>query len=236
MSSSPLVRVAGMPLGPIQTNCYFMWLDGSSECVIVDPGGDAPDLIVELTRRSLTPVAVLVTHCHWDHIGAVSRIANEYAIPVYMSAVEAHVLADIDSFAPAQFGPYESHVVDVELEGTESFELAGISFDTMPVPGHSPGSLAFLTGPAAGEGQPEDVPSFPVVFIGDLIFAGSVGRTDLPFSNHDDLLSSARSVLSRCTNDTVLLSGHGPATTVGHERSSNPYLADLGVPEPAVTS
>lgn len=225
-----MIRVTGFGLGPIQTNCYLAWVNGSESCVVIDPGGDADVLLEQLAARRLTPEAILLTHSHWDHIGAVPAIARQFDAPVYISQIEAPVLADPNEFAPAQFGPYEPHTAEFELHGDEQLTIAGIEMSTMLVPGHSPGSIAYFVDRVLPEGAPEDTPAFPACFIGDLIFAGSVGRTDLPFSDHNALLESAARVLDKAAEDTALLPGHGPVTTAGHERATNPFLEHLRTP------
>lgn len=229
-SATAELAIVTIPLGPIGTNCYVVSLDGSS-CVVIDPGGDGDKLNIWLAEQKLSVAGILVTHCHWDHIGAVADVATAHSCEVWMSRVEAPVLEDIGSFAPAEYGPYTNHHVDHMLDGGESIECGGITFDVIHLPGHSPGTMGFLVGGSVSSGafaaDAEPVVQQPVLFIGDLIFQGSVGRTDLPFADHDTLLSSCKRVLDLCPDDTVLLSGHGPATLVGAERRSNPFLRDL---------
>jgi len=200
-------------LGPIGTNCYVVRAArGTQEAVVVDPGGDAERLRAELTAASTSCVAILITHGHWDHLGAVADLAEASGAPVYMAEDERVLLEDVNSFVPpgVRLRPYTP---DVLLRGDETLELAGISFETLRVPGHSPAHLAYHADGA--------------LFSGDLVFAGSVGRTDLPGAHWETLVESIRTVADRFPPETVVYSGHGPETTLGHELARNPFLAEL---------
>jgi glyoxylase-like metal-dependent hydrolase (beta-lactamase superfamily II) len=199
-------------LGPIATNCYVVRVErGSAEAVVVDPGGDAATLRLELARMGARCAAILVTHTHYDHIGAVADLAEASSAPVHVSELEAPVLARPADYYPGiSIRPYEA---DVLLVGDETVEAAGISFETVPVPGHSPGHLAFY--------------SDGCLFSGDVLFAGSVGRTDLPMADWDTLVESIRTLVDRFPPETVVYSGHGPPTTLGSELARNPFLAEL---------
>jgi hydroxyacylglutathione hydrolase len=207
----PLV-VDPYELGPIGTNCYVVRAErGATEAAVIDPGGDAATLRLELARMGATCAAILVTHTHYDHIGAVADLAEASGAPVYVSEVEAPVLAQpADHYPGIQIRPYEA---DVLLAGDETLEAAGVSFETVPVPGHSPGHLAFYTDRC--------------LFSGDVLFAGSVGRTDLPRADWETLIESIRTLLQRFPPETVVYSGHGPPTMLGAELARNPFLADL---------
>jgi glyoxylase-like metal-dependent hydrolase (beta-lactamase superfamily II) len=180
---------------------------------VVDPGADAAQLRIQLARDGLRCVAILVTHTHYDHIGAVAELAEATDAPVYAPDGEADVLERPE----AVYGPMGIHLrgrrPDVRLQGDETLDVAGIHFETMLVPGHSPAHLAF-----AAEGA---------VFSGDVLFAGSVGRVDLPGGDWDTLLASIRAMAERLPADTVVFPGHGPATTLGDELAHNPFLAEL---------
>lgn len=192
-------------LGPTQTNCYVVRADpNAGEAVVVDPGyeGVTPDFDV---------AAILITHCHWDHIGGIAALAEATGAPVYMPALEAQVLENPKAFYPDQ--PIRPYTPDVRLQGDETIEVAGLTFDVVDVPGHSPGHIAYAA-PGA-------------LFSGDVLFAGSVGRTDLPFADWDTLLESIRRLFERFPPETVVYPGHGPPTTLAAERARNPFLAEL---------
>jgi hydroxyacylglutathione hydrolase len=199
-------------LGPAGTNCYVVRTeDGAPEAAVIDPGADADRLRAELKRMQAACAGILVTHSHWDHLGAVADLAEHAGAHVYMPAIEAPVLAQPDAFYPdVSIRPYEA---DVLVEEGDTVELAGISFATILVPGHSPGHVAYFA-----EGA---------LFSGDVLFAGSVGRTDLPFADWDTLVDSIRKLVDRFPADTAVYPGHGPETTLGAELSRNPFLAEL---------
>jgi glyoxylase-like metal-dependent hydrolase (beta-lactamase superfamily II) len=199
-------------LGPIGTNCYVVRSErGAPDAVVVDPGGDAATLRLELARMGATCAAILITHTHWDHFGALADLAEGTQAPVYAPAAEADVLQrPQDFYAGVSIRP---HTPDHLLEGGETVEAAGIEFEVLAVPGHSPGHLAYH---ADG-----------CLFSGDVLFAGSVGRTDLPQSDWGTLLDSIRSLVERYPPETAVYSGHGPPTTLGAELARNPFLREL---------
>jgi hydroxyacylglutathione hydrolase len=199
-------------LGAIATNCYIVRADRSaSEAVVIDPGGDAATVRLELAQMGATCAGILLTHSHWDHLGGVADLAEGTGAKVYMSAVEAPVLENPAQYYPGF--PVRPYTPDVLLAGDETIELGGISFETIQVPGHSPGHLAFYA----------DL----CLFSGDVLFAGSVGRTDLPMADWETLLESIRTLVDRFPPETAVYSGHGPPTTLGTELARNPFLAEL---------
>ena len=200
-------------LGPIGTNCYVVRsARDAGEAVVVDPSGDSAQLRLELARAGARCVAILITHGHWDHLVGVADLAEATGAPVHMAEDERMLLEDINSFAPAtvRLRPYTP---DVLLHGDETLELADISFETVRVPGHSPAHLAYYA-----DGS---------LFSGDVLFAGSVGRTDLPGADWATLVESLRTLTERFPPETIVYSGHGPRTTLGAELARNPFLAEL---------
>jgi hydroxyacylglutathione hydrolase len=200
-------------LGPIGTNCYVVRSErGASEAVVVDPGDEAARLRLELAGMGATCTAILITHGHWDHLGGVADLAEGTGAPVHMAEEERTLLEDVNSFVPqgVHLRPYTP---DVLLQGDETLELAGMTFETLRAPGHSPAHLAYYT-----EG---------CLFSGDVLFAGSVGRTDLPGADWDTLVASIRMLADRYPPETVVYSGHGVETTLGAELARNPFLAEL---------
>ena len=206
--------VKQLPLGVVQTNCYLVRRPGETEIVVVDPGADAASIPRELDEWEAKCAAILITHGDWDHLGAVADLAEETGAPVHMAEDERDGLERLADHLPAGLGVTgRSYTPDVLLAGDEKLALAGIEFETLRVPGHTPAHLAYF---ADG-----------CLFSGDVLFAGGVGRVDRPGGDWETLLTSIRMLTERFPPETVVYSGHGPPTTLGREIASNPFLADL---------
>jgi hydroxyacylglutathione hydrolase len=224
------VLIAGFPAGPWGTNCYVLATGPGSECVVVDPGKDAASGVADVVREhNLKPVSVLVTHGHIDHMWCVAPVAGTYQSPAYIHPQDRHLLADpMAGISPETAGMLlggEQRFAEPddvrELADGETLEIAGLRFVIDHNPGHTPGSVSFRA-PYDG---PEDVPE--LMFSGDLLFAGSIGRTDLPGGDHPTMLKSLAEKVLPLDDRIVVLPGHGSQTTIGRERATNPFLADL---------
>ncbi len=222
--------VAGFPAGPWGTNCYLVATGAGQECVIIDPGKDATEGVVELVREHrLKPVSILLTHGHIDHVWCVVPVAGAYESPAYVHPQDRHLLTNPaagispESAAMALGAGYAFAEPDEVRELTDGvrLELAGLTFAVDHTPGHTPGSVVFRS-PYDGS---IDVPE--VMFGGDLLFAGSIGRTDLPGGDHATMLRSLADKVLPLDDAVIVLPGHGPQTSIGRERATNPYLAGL---------
>jgi hydroxyacylglutathione hydrolase len=210
------VDVRAFTVGPVAENCFVARRDGADRALIVDPG-DEPGRILEAVEALGVKVdAILVTHCHFDHIGAVAPVAEATGAPVYCPEIEVPVLADIMSYVPwPGFGPYESYDADETVAGGESLALAGLDIEVLFTPGHSPGHVTYA------------IPDQAALFSGDVLFKGSVGRTDLPGGDGPTLMESIRTLVEGYPPETTVYPGHMAITTLGDERASNPFLAQL---------
>jgi hydroxyacylglutathione hydrolase len=203
-------------VGQVAENSYIFRRAGSDRALIVDPGDEASKLLGALEELEVTLDGILLTHTHFDHVGAVAPVAKATGAEVWVPKIERPVLADIMSFVPwPGFGPFESYDADHDLEGGEQLQLAGFEIDVLFTPGHSPGHVTF------------SIPDERVVFSGDVLFQGSVGRVDLPGGDGPTLLRSIRSLIETLPEDTTVYPGHMGVTTLGAERATNPFLAEL---------
>jgi len=204
-------------VGPVQENCFIVRPKGSGRAVIVDPGDEAQRITGALEDLGIETVeAILVTHTHFDHIGAVAPVARATGAPVYCPELETEVLANINDFVPwPGFGPFESYRADRTVSGGEMLELAGLTFEVIFTPGHSPGHVAYAVREAAA------------LFSGDVLFQGSVGRVDLPGGDWATLSRSIETLLESFPDDTAVYPGHMGVTTLGRERATNPFLSEL---------
>jgi hydroxyacylglutathione hydrolase len=210
------LRVHDFTVGAFRENCYLVSPADATTAVLIDPGDEPERLLAEIDALGVTVSAILLTHTHIDHIGAVAALAHATGAPVYCPALEREILADIDaSVAGFGLGGFESYDADELLAGGEHLELAGLQIDVLFTPGHSPGHLTYA------------LPEHETLLAGDVLFRGSVGRVDLPGGDGAALLASIAGLLDAYPPQTVVLPGHGPRTSLEHEQRSNPFLTEL---------
>src|SRR3954454_11074089 len=203
-------------VGPVAENSYIFRRDGSDKALIVDPGDEADKLLGAIDSLGVTLEGILLTHTHFDHVGAVGPVARATGAEVWVPEIEKGVLADINSFVPwPGFGPFEDYDAEHTLEGGEKLELAGFEIHVFFTPGHSPGHVTFA------------IPDEAALLSGDVLFQGSVGRTDLPGGDWPTLLESIRTLVDELHAETTVHPGHMGITSLGAERASNPFLAEL---------
>jgi hydroxyacylglutathione hydrolase len=203
-------------VGPVAENSYLFRLDGSDRALLVDPGDEADKLLGAIESLGVTLDGILLTHTHFDHIGAVAPVARATGAEVWVPEIEKMVLADINSFVPwPGFGPFEDWDAEHTLKGGEKLELAGVEIDVVFTPGHSPGHVTF------------SIPSEQAIFSGDVLFQQSVGRTDLPGGDWPTLLASIGTLVDTLPPETTVYPGHMGITTLGQERATNPFLQEL---------
>ena len=212
-----MLDVRMFTVGPVQENCFIVRRKDASSAVIVDPGDEPEKLLAAIEGLGIEKVeAILITHTHFDHVGAVAPVARATGAPVYCPEIETRVLASIMDFVPWEgFGPFESYEADHTVKGGETLDLAGLTFDVIFTPGHSPGHVTYAL-------KSEDA-----LFSGDVLFEGSVGRVDLPGGDWPTLLRSIESLVESYGAETVVYPGHMGITTLGRERATNPFLAEL---------
>jgi len=209
------LEVRQLTVGPIAENCFLVRREGSDSALVVDPGEEPERILAEVEQTGAAVEAILITHCHFDHVGAVAPLARATGAPVYVPEIEVPVLADIMSFTFPGFGPYESYEADETVKGGEALELAGLTLDVLFTPGHSPGHVTYAVRDEAA------------LFSGDVLFQGSVGRVDLPGGDGPTLLRSIQALLDAHPAETAVYPGHMGTTTLGAERATNPFLAEL---------
>ena len=208
-------------VGPVQENAFLLRRDGGDRALLVDPGEEAPKLLGAIEALGVTLDAILLTHCHFDHTGAVAPVAKATGAPVYCPELEVPLLQDVMAYVPwPGFGPFESWDPEHTVAGGERLQLAGYDIDVLFTPGHSPGHVTYAIADEA-EGAPV------ALFSGDVLFQSSIGRTDLPGGDHATLLASIATLLERFDDDAVVHPGHMGLTTLGAERAHNPFLAEL---------
>ena len=204
------MNVRCLTVGPLQENCWIV--DGAERAIVIDPGDEGERIIAALEQ----PVeAILLTHTHFDHVGAVAELARHTGAPVYCPRLEVPVLQDINRYVFPGYGPYEPYDPEETVEGGETLRLAGFEIDVIFTPGHSPGHVSF------------SLVEQGLLFDGDVLFQGSIGRPDLPGGDYATLMASISGLLDALGDETAVLPGHGPATTLGRERATNPFLHEL---------
>jgi hydroxyacylglutathione hydrolase len=204
-------------VGPVQENCFIVRHKDAPSAVIVDPGDEAEKLLEAVERLGIQTVeAILITHTHFDHIGAVAPVAEATKAPVYCPELETQVLSNIMDYVPwPGFGPFESYEADHTVTGGNTLELAGLTIDVIFTPGHSPGHVTYA------------IADEEALFSGDVLFQGSVGRVDLPGGDWPTLLASIENLVSIYPAETTVYPGHMGITTLGRERATNPFLREL---------
>ena len=212
-----MIDVRMFTVGPVQENCFIVRAGDGEHAVIIDPGDEPARLLEAIDALGITTVdAILLTHTHFDHIGAVAPVAAATGAPVYCPERETHVLANVMDYVPwPGFGPFESYDADHTVKGGETLELAGLRFGVLFTPGHSPGHVTYA------------IKDEPAIFSGDVLFQGSVGRVDLPGGDWPTLLASIESLTTAFPPETTVYPGHMGITTLGAERATNPFLREL---------
>jgi glyoxylase-like metal-dependent hydrolase (beta-lactamase superfamily II) len=207
------IEVARIVVGPFQENCFLLRAAGGPECVVIDPGDEADRIADRIDASGWKPVAIVNTHAHLDHIGGIQELKEKYGIPLFLHAADEPLLGSAHTHARF-FGVAEPSVpaVDRRLADGDVLDFGGIRLEVLHTPGHSPGSVSLVAG-----GR---------VFVGDTLFEGSIGRTDLPGGSHETLLRSIRGRLFALPDEVIAHCGHGPDTTIGRERRSNPFLRE----------
>jgi hydroxyacylglutathione hydrolase len=211
--SNPL-DVRMFTVGPVQENAYIVTPDrASGRAVMIDPGDEPERLLSAAGALGVEIEAILITHCHFDHVGAVAPLARATGAPVYCPEVERPLLSDIMNWVPPGFGPFESWEPEHTIKGGEQLQLAGLDIEVIFTPGHSPGHVTYAL-PGA-------------LLSGDVLFQGSVGRVDLPGGDWNVLQSSIATLVERCPAETAIYPGHMGVTTLGRELQTNPFLTEL---------
>jgi hydroxyacylglutathione hydrolase len=230
--------VRAFTVGPVQENAYIVRADSEAKrAVMVDPGEEAERLLQAVAALGVEVEAILITHCHFDHIGAVAPVARATGAPVYCPEIERPVLADVMSWTPPGFGPFESYEADHTVKGGERLSLAGLDVEVIFTPGHSPGHVTYAIATArpdgeAGQAQGKGPRQSKALLSGDVLFEGSVGRVDLPGGDWPTLERSIGGLLRVFPAETIVYPGHMGVTTLGRERDTNPFLSELRVRVP----
>jgi hydroxyacylglutathione hydrolase len=236
--SAGALDVRMFAVGPVQENAYIVRADAASKrAVMVDPGDEPERLLAAVKELGVEIEAILITHCHFDHIGAVAPVARATGAAVWCPEWEKPLLSDIMRWTPPGFGPFESYEPEHTVKGGERLELAGLTFEVLSTPGHSPGHVTYAV--HAASAQPADatagaVPQAPpsrevprALLSGDVLFQGSVGRVDLPGGDWSVLERSIAELVERFPGETAVYPGHMGTTTLGRELRTNPFLEEI---------
>lgn len=205
------MKLYRMPLGALGTNCYIVVDESNQHCLVVDPGGEGERLVALLKEKGLQPEAVILTHGHGDHIGGVQAVVDAFKVPVYINKGDEEFLTNSNLNLSGAIGQPVKVTGDIRfIKEDDVIRLGEYSFKVIETPGHTPGGVCFY-----GEGM---------VLAGDSLFLESIGRTDFPGSSYEDLIDSVRHKLFTLPEETVVYPGHGPETTIGHEKTYNPFV------------
>ncbi len=211
-----MIDVRCFTVGPLEENCYIVRRPDATSGVIVDPGDEPARLLEAIDALGIESLdAILLTHCHFDHVGAVKAVHDATGAPVWCPVLETEILANIDAYSFPGFGPFENYTADHTVAGGETLELAGLTLDVRFTPGHSPGHVTYA------------VRDELALLSGDVLFQNSVGRTDLPGGDWPTLLASIESLIEEFQPETRVYPGHMGVTTLGNERAGNPFLREL---------
>jgi glyoxylase-like metal-dependent hydrolase (beta-lactamase superfamily II) len=205
--------VRGFTVGPVQENTWIARREGAAEALLIDPGDEPERLLQAVEALGVTVEAILITHTHFDHVGAVAPLARATGAPVYCPAGEVQWLEHIVAFPG--FGPFEGYTPEHTVAGGDRLSLAGFDIDVISTPGHSPDHVTY------------SIPDEQAIFSGDVLFQGSIGRTDLPGSDHATLMRSIATLLDTLPDETRVIPGHMGTTTLGRERTANPFLREF---------
>jgi glyoxylase-like metal-dependent hydrolase (beta-lactamase superfamily II) len=222
-----------LSVGPIQENCYFVRADTEvTSALLIDPGDEPQRLLDAAQDLGVQIEAILITHCHFDHIGAVAPIARATGAPVYCPEIETPVLADIMKWTMPGFGPFESWQAEQTVKGGERLRLAGMDVEVIFTPGHSPGHVTYAIARASQDASANGAEhgtagTTPALLSGDVLFQGSVGRVDLPGGDWATLERSIAELIRRFPSESSVYPGHMGITTLGRELQTNPFLAEL---------
>jgi glyoxylase-like metal-dependent hydrolase (beta-lactamase superfamily II) len=210
------VEARWLTVGPVQENTWIVRQENAEKALLIDPGDEPDTITAALEELGTTPEAILITHCHFDHVGAVAEMARRTKAPVYCPEGEVFILENINDYVRFPgFGPFESYTPEQTVKDGDKLQLAGFEIDVIGAPGHSPDHVTY------------SIPADTALFGGDVLFQGSIGRTDLPGADHQTLMDSIARLLQLLPDETGVLPGHGDPTSLGAERRTNPFLREL---------